>query len=466
MRVVILLLALVAPVLGAALASDANELVRLAALLLTGLPLGIWVALRRPLWIMTAYAFLLAAVPFGVLPSSPLPLVLMMGLLIGVTAVVQLPAGRSERLLPMDWLVLALVVFSALSVVITLSTQYDVTEFAKWLIATSTTVSALRLQPEALRTMGRAYVVGSVLAGAYGLALLAFDRSGSSLAMLSFLGYGTSGEDNLRYVVDGGTMTVRMTGTYVDPNAGGIFLFVAFILALALYGGVWRVVFAGILVAALVLTLSRAALGAVVVAFAVYILFQRDRFGPKAGLVMLAAAGAAVLLAVPSVQDRIFDSFGAGDVGSSARSDALRDFPKHMEGAWLFGLGWGRIEFRDGAVGISVNHVANAPLLAVYRGGLLVGLAFCAVLLYGLATSLRQLRSHDPRAGFVGAGFIGFTAIALQLDFPVITIPPVTAAFAFFLVFVQRAQDVVATIPARSEPVPISAPAIREEQSA
>ena len=34
------------------------------------------------------------------------------------------------------------------------------------------------------------------------------------------------------------------------------------------------------------------------------------------------------------------------------------------------------------------------------------------------------------RAVAIGAGFIGFAVVALQLDFPVVTNPPVTMAFS------------------------------------
>ncbi len=453
MRIVVWVLALTTPIVAAVLASDASPAVRIIALLAMGFPLGIWVAMRRPLWIYCAYAFSLGSVPFGVLPSSPLPLVLLLGVSIGATAVLQLPSGTSRAFTSMDWWMLGLVVTSTLSLAVTFSTSYDLTEFAKWLIATSTVFALLRLEPTLLDVVGRWYVFGAAGASAFGLGMLFFDESGKWLSFLSFLGYGTSGGDNLRYVVDGGERTVRLTGTFVDPNAGGLFLLVGVLLALALFRGFWQLAYTGIILLAMTLTLSRAALASLAVAFLIFVAVQNMRFGGKAKLVGFASIAGAGLLAIPSIQERLFDSFGSNDVGSSARADALRDYPKHMDGNWLFGLGWGRIEFRDGDVGMAVNHVANAPLLSVYRGGIIVGLFFCAVLIYGIVLSLRGLRRAEPRYGYLGAGFIGFTLVALQLDFPVITIPPVAALFAFFVANLPMKENSLIT----PEPLPSTA---------
>ena len=439
MRIAIWIAALLTPLLMSVLSSDASVALRLIAILATLFPLGLWVALRRPLYIYAAFGFALGAVPFGVLPGSPLPLTLLLAVSIGVTTLIHLPRG-SRAFTSLEWWMLGLIVTSTLSMIVTLSTSYDLTEFTKWLVASSVVFSLLRLERVRLEIVGRWYVFGAACASAFALVILFFDSSGRLLSLLSFLGYGT-GDDNLRFVFNDEGPTVRLTGTYVDPNAGGLFLFVGVLLALALFRGVWRIGFAGLIALAMTLTLSRAALLTLVAAFLIFMAVQRMRFSGKARIFSVAALAGAALLAIPAIQNRIFESFGSNDTGSTARGDALRDFPKHMDGNWLFGLGWGRIEFRDGRVGIAVNHVANAPLLSVYRGGLVVGLFFCAVLIVGIVMSIRGLRQPTPEFGFVGAGFIGFVLIALQLDFPVITIPPVAALFAFFLAFLPKAAD-------------------------
>ncbi|UDF12634.1 hypothetical protein LH407_10780 [Antiquaquibacter oligotrophicus] len=440
MKILIVLAAIMTPILGAVLASDASIAVRLIAILATLVPVGAWIALRRPLYLYSAFAFVLAAIPFGVLPGSPLPLVLLLSVAIGITTIIHLPRG-GRRPGAVEWGVLALIIASAVSMVVTATTSYDYTEFAKWFLATSSVLSLSQLSRPDLRTVGRWYVVGAATGSVFGLITLFFDSSGRLLSLLSFLGYGVGDGTNLRYVVSAEGMTVRLTGTYVDPNAGGLFLYLGVLLALALFRGIPRVALVSVVALAMALTLSRAAILSLGVAFLVYIALQRLRFTGKVRIVSVAAVAGAVLLMIPAIQRRLFDSFGSFDTGSSARADALRDYPKHMDGSWLFGLGWGRIEFRDGRVGMAVNHVANAPLLSVYRGGLVVGILFCFVLIVGIVLSFRALRSKNPELGYIAAGYIGFVGVALQLDFPVITIPPVAALFAFFLAVLPREED-------------------------
>jgi hypothetical protein len=129
------------------------------------------------------------------------------------------------------------------------------------------------------------------------------------------------------------------------------------------------------------------------------------------------------------------------DAGSSARGDALAEFPGHMQGHWLFGLGWGRPEFVDPATAFEVNFVANSPLLTVYRGGIFTGLAFTAILVAGAVVGYRMLRSGRWELGFYGGTFIGFSVVALQLDFPVVSNPSTTTAFSVMLAFVVYAWE-------------------------
>ena len=440
MRILVWIASIMTVVLGAVLSSDASTAVRLIAILATLLPLGAWIALRRPLYLYSAFAFVLAAIPFGVLPGSPLPLVLLLAVAIGVTTFLHLPRG-GRRFGALEWAVVALIIASGISMVVTASSSYDFTEFAKWLLATSAVLSLSQVARSDLRIVGRWYVIGAAVGSVFGLVTLLFDPSGRFLSVLSFLGYGIGDGTNLRFVVSAEGMTVRLTGTYVDPNAGGLFLYVGVFLALALFRGLPRIALVSVIALSMTLTLSRAAILSLGVAFLVYVALQRLRFTGKVRIVSLAAIAGAVLLMIPAIQKRLFGSFGSFDTGSTARADALRDFPKHMDGNWLFGLGWGRIEFRDGRVGMAVNHVANAPLLSVYRGGIIVGLLFCLVLIIGIVLSLRALRRKNAELGYIAAGFIGFVSVALQLDFPVITIPPVAALLALFLVFLPREED-------------------------
>ena len=442
MRWLVWVAALALPPLAMILSSDAGVAVRLAAALLVSLPLGLWVAIRAPLVMYRLFAVVLGALPFGTLPGFPLPLVLLLGVSIGATAIVQLPQQRKDApFTALEWAAVVLIVVSAASMLVNLTSGFDVSEFAKWLIATSALLSLGRLNASAIRTVGRSFVVGSAAAAVFALVLLVFDPSGSRLSLLSFFGYGTTGDDNLRYVFDASGATVRLTGTYVDPNIGGLFLFVALLLAMACFRGVLRIGFVALLGVSMALTLSRAAIFSTLVAILVLFAVQNLTFGKKLRVFTVLAVGASALLLIPAVQNRLLASFGKFDRGSTDRVDALRDFPKLMDGHWLFGLGWGRLEFRDSAAGIAVNYVANSPLLTVYRGGVIVGLAFVALLIVALIASWRGLRSGNLGLGVVGAGFVGFAAVALQVDFPVVTIPPVTALFSLLLAVLPRSQD-------------------------
>lgn len=293
MRWMVWVAALVLPALAMILSSDASVAVRLAALLLVSLPLGLWVALRAPLILYGIFAFVLGAIPFGTLPGFPLPLVLLLGVSIGVTAIVQLPQQRKDApFTALEWGAVALIVVSAASMLANLTSAYDVTEFAKWLIATSALLSLARLDALGMRAVGRSFVWGSAAAAVFALVLLVLDPTGSRLSLLSFFGYGTSGDDNLRYAFDASGATVRLTGTYVDPNVGGLFLFVALLLSMVYFRGVLRVGLATLLGICMALTLSRAAIFSTLVAILVLFAVQNLAFGKKLRVFTVLAIGA------------------------------------------------------------------------------------------------------------------------------------------------------------------------------
>lgn len=437
MRYVVAAGAVVLPIAAFAFATDASTATRLVALALVLVPGGVFLLARYPFFYYGALALTLAIVPFAPIPGTPLSWALALGLLAGVAAILNPPA-RAGRAGPLEWALLALVVTSTLSMVFTIAGNYDVPAWGRWLVATGIAPAVLRLDPARRALFGRLFAWGTGVAAAIGIVLLVADRTGRILNSLTFVGYGA--DQNLRVVVSSAGNTIRLTGTYVDPNAGGLFLFAGLFLCIALVRG-WQRVFLGLLIgAALVLTLSRASIFGVLAAFAVYFVLHSIRFGSRLRILGLGLLVVVVGLAVPGVAGRIFGSFGTEDAGSTARGDALRDFPNLMTGHWLFGLGWGRIEFRDGAAAQAVNYVANAPLLSVYRGGLLTGIAFTVMLLVGVVLSFRALRSRSgPAAGnwpIMGAAFIGLAFVTLQLDFPVVTIAAVTAVFSVLIGFV------------------------------
>ncbi|WP_072806225.1 O-antigen ligase family protein [Rhodococcoides yunnanense] len=411
---------------------------KLGAFALVGLVVGAYIGLRHPAYLTRALAFSLGALPFGYVPGVHAPLVFTLGFAVVLAALIH-RTGVS-RITYGEMAVIALIITSALSVVATSSATVDYSEFGKWLVSTLVVVALLRLPRGELELFGKIYVYSASAAAAFAVAILLADPEGKSIGYLSPFGYGGEAESG-RFVYAGETTTLRLAGTFIDPNAAGIGLFVALMLCVLLIRGTTRWVLSALLFGAIVLTLSRAALFSVVFGICLMLAFHtmrtKDRLIIVGGFV-LAFIGA---LCVPTVRNRVFSSFGSGDAGSSARGDALVDFPGHMAGHWLFGLGWGRAEFKDPGHAFAVNYVANAPLLSVYRGGILAGLAFVAVLVAGAIIGYRCLRSNKWEHGFIGGGFIGFSVVALQLDFPVVTIPATTMAFSVLLVFLVLAWE-------------------------
>jgi hypothetical protein len=434
-------------VLAALVASDAATAFRLGAIVLAIVPIGIYLGLQRPKVVYAAFALELGAIPFADVPGVNFPLGLLLAVVVAATAVLQLPR-TGARLSGLEWWCVGLVLASTVSLVMTYTSSFDTTEYLKWLIATTLLLSLRRLSPVDLQAFGRYFVYGISLAAAFGILTLEFDKSGRALNALGIIGYGSAG-DNLRYVFAAGGTVVRLTGTFIDPNAGGLFLVIGFCMALALFSGARRWLIGALLLVALGLTLSRESILSLLVAVLLFVAFRNIRFGARMRGAGIMALLGAVALAIPAIQDRLLSSLDTNDVGASARSEALSNFPNQVSGHWLFGLGWGRIEFRDPTIGQQVNYVANAPLLSVYRGGLIVGVIFTVILLIGIIRSLRGLRQASSRFAFIGAGFIGLTLVAFQLDFPIVTIYPTTMAFSILLAF----------LPSRAEPDPDAAAA-------
>jgi hypothetical protein len=79
-----------------------------------------------------------------------------------------------------------------------------------------------------------------------------------------------------------------------------------------------------------------------------------------------------------------------------------------------------------------VNFVANAPLLTVYRGGLVLGGVAVLLLLVLVVRSLVAARGEFPDA-VLACGVLAFCLVALQLDFPAVIQPPATAVFSLLV---------------------------------
>jgi hypothetical protein len=302
-------------------------------------------------------------------------------------------------------------------------------ELAAWGAATALVIP-VRFMPAAARaTMVRTFVLAAAAAAVLGIVLVRIDPYGLLLSRLAIAGY-REGSTNVQRV--GGTedIVTRLTGTYVEPNIAGLVLLVALLLAVAYFRGPVRLALVVVIGSGMLLTLSRAAIGTAVVAGVLLVLRTT---GPR----RLALIGSGIVaglaaLAVPAVRARLFDSFGPSDTGTIARDLALKEFPRTMEGHWLWGLGWDRDEFRSASVGRVVNYVANGPLVTIYRGGIVLGgLAILLLALVVVRSWFVASRSFEHAV--TCCGIIAIIVVALQLDFSIVIQAPATAIFSLLV---------------------------------
>jgi hypothetical protein len=424
------------------LAISFGKLSMLGVVALIGLILAIYIGLRHPLWLFWGLAFVMAALPFGRFPGVGLPLYLPLVFGAVVAALVHPRLARSIH--PLEWAVVALIVTSAISVVASGANILAISTFIKWLLPTLAVLALLQLSQDNLARFGRIFVYGVTLNAIFGMYIVALDPNQTSFRFLRVFGYAAQyTAARFAFTDEGASRSIRLGGTWVDPNVAGICLVTALCICLFLFEGWRRVLLAAVITTALLLTLSRAGIFSVVGGLLLVLVFHNMRSRDRALLFGGLATGAIAALLAPPVRRRLLTSFRTDDAGSSSRLEALRDFPGTMSGHWTFGLGWGRQEFRDGEFAYTLNHVSNAPLLTIYRGGIITGIAFLAVLIIGCIMGYRALRSDSLPGAIYGGVFIGFCVVALNLDHPVVGIPQATLSFSIllvFLVFIDRAR--------------------------
>lgn len=396
---------------------------------------GAAAVLLHPRAVYCALAFVLGALPMALLPGFGLPIVQVLALAVWV-AVLTHRFGET-RTYGIEIAVGVLVLTSVISILMTATGPRDLLEFVKWVMATSMVFALLRLSRDDLRVFGRTFVFGAWLGAILALAILAADKATTILNSLSAIGYGRVGlaGTHLRIFALDDNVVVRVTGTYIDPNAAGIFMLVATALAVTLLRGWQRLVVTPVLLVALVASLSRAAIFSLLMAIILLLIFQRMSTGRRMSFVVGTVIVAMSALLVPPIYERFANSFSENDRGSADRRAALEQFTHSMADGWWFGHGWGRPEFIDELVGYNTNYVANSPLLTVYRGGIFTGIAFVAVLIAGAVLAYRQARQQPWESGVIGAIFVGFALVGLQLDFPVVTISPLTMVWSVLIVF-------------------------------
>ncbi len=412
------------------------------AVIATVLMLGLltaaaWMVFARPLLLIRTTVFVLACAPTLQIPvvhvAVIMPLVLM--------CVASRFTVRFERqpLRPVEIGVLILIFVSLFSF---LANRLDTTSFRDFFIWAA--MSALIFPLAALRVdqlirVGRSLAFGAGVGAGFGIVLRFADPHGQVLSRLTFLGYSATGY-NGHYIPTANGDILRLTGAYLDPNLGALLMATGLVFALALLRGSVRFLVCATTLTAVALTFSRAVLGAVVVGAVVLVVAGRVPRGTRKRIAAALLATAVAVLTLPGFRERLTNSFTSNDVGSQARGAALKNFPGEMAGHWLLGRGFGVPALIDGKVAYANVKVlpANAPLLALYRGGIVVGLVFAALLLLAGARALRLLRSGSLAGAAIGAGFIGILLVALQLDIPVVIQAPAIAMLSVYLAFLDH----------------------------
>jgi hypothetical protein len=406
---------------------------KLAVAGLSAVIVAIYIGIRHPLWLYWGFAVVIGALPFGYFPGVHVPLYLPFAAGLLLAAIVH--PNRDMPFHPLEKAVVLLVLASALSLVFTGRNVVDLAVFVRWIIATLVMIAILRLSRENLARFGRLYVYAAALNALFGIAIVVADPNHRFISILHIFNYDREATGRFVFTDSGENRFTRLGGTWVDPNMAGIGLVPALVMGMVLLKGRMRVAVTAILSVAIVLTLSRAAIFSVLAGVILVAIFHTMRTRYRVVMLGSMAIAAAAALAVPAIRTRIVTSFGSDDQGAQDRWRSLAAWPGQMSGHWPFGLGWGRREFVDGAFAFQLNFVSNAPLIAIYRAGIIAGVLFIAVLVMGCFMGARALRSDSPPAAVYGGVFIGFCVVALNLDHPVVDIPQSVAAFAIFLAF-------------------------------
>lgn len=397
---------------------------------------GLGVVLWCPGAVIRGVGLVAGALPFGYVPGVHVPL-FTLGAAACLAAVLIRPTA-SPRLSWLEPAIVGLMVCSLVSFVATARTVVDAEEFVKWSILTALSLVLLRLPRDELFTMGRWFVLGAAANVAFGVVVLAlYPRP--VLRALGVFGYRTDVVSVVRTTA-GDARGLRLAGSWIEPNGAALCLVIALGVCMLVFGGRARKVLAAWLVVGVCLTLSRASLLTLVVATLALVLFHPTTIARRRAVV--AALGSAMLgaLLVPDLRHRLVMTVTGDDPASQARIDALQAFPGQMRGHWVFGLGWGRREFKDAEFSWLLNPVANAPLLSTYRGGLVAGLAFVLLVLSVVAVGYRLVRGTETGPAAMGALMLAAVVVALQLDHPVVAIPPITGTFALGLAFLGSAE--------------------------
>ncbi|MDT5339986.1 MAG: polysaccharide biosynthesis protein PslJ [Mycobacterium sp.] len=403
---------------------------------------AVYVGLWHPLWLYWGLAVVLAIIPFGYVPGVHLPLYLPFAF--GVVLAAILYPRPEEPFSRLEIAMMVMVVAAGISVVATSFSLGGMIQYVRWSIVTLVAVALLRLPREHLERFGRIFVWLSAANAIWGILLVTVDRGQKSFGILKVFGYDLGrvdesvrgGLENLSTFVytTSGERSIRLGGTWVGANGAGIAFLIAFAMCLVLFRGWQRNCMAIILAFAILLTLSRQSIFTLFVGLALVFVFHSIRARSRWQAMGSVAVLLIVALSVPFIRERLLVS-GSSDVSGVARTESLASFTSQVSGHWLFGLGWTRPEIIDPAQSYALNIISNAPLLQIYRAGLITGLAFIAVVVIGCILSYRALRSDSLPFAVYGGVFIAFCFVALQLDHGVADVPQTTLCFSVLLAF-------------------------------
>jgi hypothetical protein len=407
-------------------------------------PLIIFIVFAREKYVGRAIMLVLGFVPFASVPVLGMQVQWLVGLIAfyWVAMAVGL-LRRSVRTSCWSAGLLAVLLMFIVSLVSFIATQgqngsADNIEFVKWAAAFSLVLVLAQQDRLELQRLCRLFVLATSAGAVYALICVLMPGGSALLNLLSIVGYQRNASDSQAYFLQNGEkVAARLAGAFVDPNIAAMFFFVALVLAFVFFAGKMRIAIGAVLVISLAATLSRGGMLALAVVVLVFV-FQNRRHLGKRLVVLLSSLGlAATVLFFPVTRQRLLSSFGQEDVGSVDRLEAIERFPEVMSQNWLWGLGWGRPEFRDASVSYAVNMVANAPLGAIYRSGLLVGVAFLVILVTMIWGARRLIVTRRPSAVAAGGMILGFVA-AIQTGYGVITIMPMTALMSVVILVVLR----------------------------
>ena len=442
------------------LATAFGKLAFLGVVGVFGLIVAVYVGLRHPLWYFWGLALVMGGLPFARVPGVGVPIwyLLVFGAIVAAFIHPRF-ASSTHRLEMATW---AVFITSAVSLLMTYQSLADISVFVRFTIGTFFMFALSRLAPEHTARFGKLYVVAAAVNGLYGMFVLAFDPNYKTLAYLRAFGYVPEAlVSRVATTGDNQATSLRLGGTWVEPNLAAVYLMLALALAILLFVGWRRNILAAVLSVALALTLSRQAIFTVVVGVVIVLIFSPMRARARTSLLGLITVAALAALAAEPIRRRILSSFGAGDAGSAARADALRLFPGRMSGHWGFGWGWARREFIDSAFAYKFNLPSNAPLIVLYRSGIIAFIAFVVLAIMGCVYAYRAVRSNSFPRAFYGSIFIGLCLVQMQLDHPLSGDTPTGAItyamFLGFLVYVDR-QRVAALRQDTAPPHVVAAP--------